>query len=285
MGPVSVIIPAHNEAKVLPRTLRCLLNQDYAGPLRIIVAANGCTDDTIAVAQSWEPEARQRGRELLVVEAAKASKPAALNAGDAAAGDGIRIYLDADMEFSTNTLSAVAQRLRPGTGSHLCAPALRIAPPESLLTRSYSRVWRALPYVRDAVSGRGFYGLSAEGRQRWGEFPTIVADDRFVRLHFSPQETAIADDAWIVRYLPEGLTELVKTRCRVYRGNREIEEKYPDLSCRDADRHQALPRFLLTHPRLWIDCPAFLLVFLLAKIAAWRERKTGLGRWERAERV
>jgi hopene-associated glycosyltransferase HpnB len=46
---VAVVIPARDEAAVIERTLRSLLAQDYAGPLRIILVDDGSGDGTGAI--------------------------------------------------------------------------------------------------------------------------------------------------------------------------------------------------------------------------------------------
>ena len=71
----SVVVPAHNEAEVLGRTLRSLRDQDFAGPVEVVVVDNGSTDATADVARAAgarvaeEPTlgvcaARQRGTDL-----------------------------------------------------------------------------------------------------------------------------------------------------------------------------------------------------------------------------
>ena len=50
---VCVIIPARNEAEVLPRTLRSLVEQDYPGTATILLIDDNSTDDTNAIAQSF----------------------------------------------------------------------------------------------------------------------------------------------------------------------------------------------------------------------------------------
>jgi len=49
---VQVVIPARNEADVLPHSLPSLLNQDYAGAVSILLVDDHSTDDTAAVAQN-----------------------------------------------------------------------------------------------------------------------------------------------------------------------------------------------------------------------------------------
>ena len=49
----SVIIPAHNEEKVLGRCLDALLADSRPGEMEIVVAANGCTDRTVEIARGY----------------------------------------------------------------------------------------------------------------------------------------------------------------------------------------------------------------------------------------
>ena len=50
--PVAVVVPARDEAPLIGRTLRSLLAQDYAGPLRIIVVDDGSSDGTGEMARA-----------------------------------------------------------------------------------------------------------------------------------------------------------------------------------------------------------------------------------------
>src|SRR3954468_9889980 len=45
-APVTVIVPARDEAMMLPRTLPSLLAQDYAGELAVWMVDDGSTDGT-----------------------------------------------------------------------------------------------------------------------------------------------------------------------------------------------------------------------------------------------
>lgn len=74
----SVIVPAHDEARVIGRCLDALFIGLEPGQLDVTVVCNGCGDDTAAVARS-------AGYDVHVIELAAASKAAALRAGDASA--------------------------------------------------------------------------------------------------------------------------------------------------------------------------------------------------------
>ncbi len=279
---VSVIIPAHNEAQALPATLDGLLAQTYPGRLRVIVAANGCTDDTVAIARARADAFAERGREFIVLDLEQGSKPVALNAGDAQAGpEDARVYLDADIMLSTNAIEAVAAALEE-PGIHLAAPRVRVARAASWVTRSYADVWQRMPYVRSSVLGAGFYAVSAQGRQRWGEFLNIVADDKFVQLHFKPEERLVAHDAEFVVHMPEGFRELAHIRGRWSRGTWELRQRLPDLGRHDTGRLQNAFGPIVRDPRLWPKIAVFLSVFAAGYWSAKRKAKLGTQVWERS---
>ena len=58
--PVAVVVPARDEAPLIGRTLRSLLAQDYAGPLRIILVDDASSDGTGALARSMHVTAMRR---------------------------------------------------------------------------------------------------------------------------------------------------------------------------------------------------------------------------------
>ena len=97
----TIIIPAHNEATVIGRTLEALADGQLREGTHVVVAANGCTDDTMGIARGFADRLR-----ITVLDLPVASKQAALNgADDFLFGDDRqenfpRIYLDADVELT-----------------------------------------------------------------------------------------------------------------------------------------------------------------------------------------
>ena len=61
----------------------------------------------------------------------------------------------------------------------------------SWLVRAYYDVWQQLPYVKEGLIGVGVYALSREGRLRFDKFPTVIADDRYVRALFDEHERSV----------------------------------------------------------------------------------------------
>jgi glycosyltransferase involved in cell wall biosynthesis len=96
---ITIIIPAKNEAKMLPKLLRSLCKQDYEGmsETRVIVADAGSTDGTMEAALSF--------RDRLLVEVIPGGLPSVgRNAGARLATTKFLLFLDADVELPEPTL-------------------------------------------------------------------------------------------------------------------------------------------------------------------------------------
>jgi glycosyltransferase involved in cell wall biosynthesis len=212
--PVSVIIPAHNEQRVLDRCLRALTAGAEPGELELIVICNGCSDQTASVARRWP--------QITVLELEIASKPAALNAGDTVATRFPRFYVDADVELPVDALRATARALADGLA--LCAspaPHFELSGRPNMI-RSYYQTWERLPYLRGQMVGTGVYALSRDGRARFGDFPNLTADDQFVMQQFSDHERMCIRSHCFTVHTPLRLRGLLQMRTRAYRGIREL---------------------------------------------------------------
>ncbi|MDR7082072.1 exopolysaccharide biosynthesis WecB/TagA/CpsF family protein [Arthrobacter ginsengisoli] len=218
----SVIIPAHNEAAVIARTLAPLAPLAAAGQLEVIVACNGCSDDTAAIARAFGG--------VTVLELEQPSKTAALNAGDTIASHWPRLYLDADVQISPDTVRDVLNALL--SGQVLAArPAVRFDLHDAHpLIHSYYRTRLHLPAARSGLWGGGVYGLSQEGRQRFQQFPDLTADDLFVDHLFGPTEKAVLDVDPVVICPPRTPRDQVAVLHRVYRGNAEQNGRFGTAS-------------------------------------------------------
>ena len=213
----TVIIPAHNEASVLGRTLEALKAPLASGNVDVVVACNGCTDGTEAVAGSV-PGVR-------VVCVAEASKTAALNAGDQAAGRWPRLYVDADIEVPAAALRATLAALSDDDGPLCARPAFTYdTAGASWTVRAYYRARNRLPQASASMWGAGVYGLSRKGHERLGEFPPVTADDCYIdRLFDASEKATIACEPVTVR-TPRTGRALLSILRRVYRGNCELRD-------------------------------------------------------------
>lgn len=209
----SVVIPAHNEASVIRRSVVPLAGAAAAGDLEVIVSANGCTDETVDLLADLDG--------VTVLDSPVASKPAALNAGDAVASRWPRLYLDADVEISPRAVADVFRALR--TGPWLAARPCFVydTTGASWPVRAYYRARARLPETRDHLWGGGSYALSEAGHRRLGTFPDLIGDDLHVDSLFSPAERVVVQTEPVRVHTPRDVRTLVATLGRVQRGNTE----------------------------------------------------------------
>lgn len=226
--PLSIIIPACNEEARIGTCLAALLSQDAPGAhLQVIVVPNGCRDDTAGAARRHAGAFAARGWALEVLERPQGGKIGALNAADAQAVHPARLYLDADIVCGPGLIRGLLAALdRPDPV--YAGARLAVAPPRSAVSRRYARFWQRLPFLTRGVSGAGLFAVNAAGRQRWGEFPAIIADDAFVRGLFAPHERVLVDAAYSWP-ISEGFGALVRVRGRQDDGVRELARLYPAL--------------------------------------------------------
>ena len=111
-------------------------------------------------------------------------------------------------------------------------PALEIVQPRSAVSRAYARVYRQVPFIARGVPGCGLFAVNAAGRARWADWPPIISDDTFARLHFSAAERHAVPGRY--RWpLVEGWRALVRVRRRQNIGVTEIRRLYPALAAND----------------------------------------------------
>jgi glycosyltransferase involved in cell wall biosynthesis len=96
---LTIVIPARNEANMLPSLLQSLCEQDYEemGAIKVIVADAGSTDDTVMTTLSF--------RDRLLVEVISGGLPSVgRNAGAQLATTRFLLFPDADVELPDPTL-------------------------------------------------------------------------------------------------------------------------------------------------------------------------------------
>ncbi|WP_232344285.1 bifunctional polysaccharide deacetylase/glycosyltransferase family 2 protein [Actinoplanes awajinensis] len=99
--PVTVIVPAYNEKECIADTLGSLVASTH--PVRIIVVDDGSTDGTAEIAEALGLPG------VTVLRQPNSGKPAALNAGIAAADTDVVVMMDGDTVFEPDTVRLLVQ--------------------------------------------------------------------------------------------------------------------------------------------------------------------------------
>lgn len=279
--PFTVIIPAHNEELVIARCIETALRGAPRNHrMQLIVAANGCTDDTVAVTRRCAPEA-------FVLDLPQGSKTLAMNEAARHAKTLPRIFLDADVQCDYHSLEALAEALtRPGVMA--ASPALKMdLTRSSFLVRAYYRVWLTQPYVNRAMVGSGCFGLSEAAAARIGEFPPITGDDIWVHSRFPEAERRCVthdSEGRAVSFLvspPRRIIDQVRVETRRRLGNEQVLQLYPAPQFIRSNSAGDL-RTALRQGASILDVCIYLSVKLITRVrASWARRRHETIVWER----
>ncbi|MDD5200264.1 MAG: glycosyltransferase [Terrimicrobiaceae bacterium] len=90
--PISVLIPAYNEGRVIASTLRSVLSTNYPSPVEVVVVDDGSTDDTFDAAQA----VAQHDPRVRVIRQPNGGKATALHRALAEASHEVVVFIDAD---------------------------------------------------------------------------------------------------------------------------------------------------------------------------------------------
>lgn len=270
----SIVVPAHNESSVIARILKPWVDAAGSEDISVVVVCNGCSDETASIA-------RRFGRAVRVIESEIASKTHALNLGDQTSHTFPRIYVDADICITLDSIRALTRRLERGD-------VLAVAPtPDIDLTgcswpvRQYFLVRSRLPSARQGFGGSGVYALSEAGRRRFAQFPDVIADDTYVRFHFEPEERETLTSARSTVFPARAIRQLVAVRTRAYAGTFEIARRFPELSVNKGETNNRALVGLFREPRLWPGLLIYCCVNILARSKAVVRSRIRAYAWQR----
>lgn len=211
----TILIPAHNEASVIGRTLMHIVQSPTSNDFRIVVVANACTDATASRVRSILPTAH-------VLETEAAGKCHALNLGYMLAErERPVICLDADLDVTIESLVALVDALEDGSKQAACGQMDVCVSGASSLVRSYYKGWRTNPYFDRGKFG-GVFAICPETAARLFPLPLITADDEYVRRVVGEDKIAFVPECRFKARAPKVLSSLVEVRRRSLRGAREV---------------------------------------------------------------
>jgi poly-beta-1,6 N-acetyl-D-glucosamine synthase len=235
--PVSIIVPALNEGKVIQAALRSLVRLDYPR-YEIIVVDDGSTDDTFEKASELRGEFG--GRSVRVVRKANGGKASALNLGISLARYPFVLCMDGDSALSADTLEVAIGHFRdPAVGA--VAGNVKVANRGNLWTRL-----QALEYIQGLNMPRRAQGFMRavniipgpigvfrrELLLQVGGYDTdTFAEDADLTLKILTAGWRIVYEDRAIAYTeaPETLGALIKQRYRWTRGVLQAIAKHSDV--------------------------------------------------------
>ncbi len=225
-----ILIPAHDEERVLPQALRSCRGLDYPKRLyKVVVIADNCADRTAEIARSWGADCQERS------DPGNPGKGCALDFAFAKVGLGGHdavVVLDADSALDRDALRAFDARLRAGERV-LQSAYVASNPDESVISFALAvgnNIENRFFYAPKSRLGAGVFlrgtGMVVQSdvleRCPWqghsitedSEYTVALAQAGF-RVHFVP-ETAVRSA------FPHDLRQLRVQRTRWSNGNFEL---------------------------------------------------------------
>ncbi|MEO5717055.1 MAG: bifunctional polysaccharide deacetylase/glycosyltransferase family 2 protein, partial [Chthoniobacterales bacterium] len=219
--PISVLIAAYNEEKVIAATLRAVLANDHPGPLEVLVVDDGSQDGTAAEVEKIAlGDARVR-----LVRQPNRGKAVALQRGLARLTHEFVVFLDADTHLQSDTLRllvrplaneevvAVSGHAKVGNLRSFIArcQALEYTCGFNLDRRAYDR-WNCITVVPGAISA---LRRSAIARAGGLSLDTLAEDtDLTLTLHKGRNRIVYTPDAIAWTEAPETVRTLARQRFR-----------------------------------------------------------------------
>lgn len=283
--PVTVLLAAYNERKVIERTLRAVLASDY--PIReVIVVDDGSTDGTASIVDRLMAEDAR----IRLIQQPNAGKSGALNNGLTAARGDVVVTIDADTIVTPTTVMNLLRRFDRDSEERIGAVAgvVRVGNfRTNLLTR-----WQALEYVtqigvdRAAQAVLNAIAIVPGACTAWrreaileaGGFKTdnLAEDaDLALTMHRCGWRVEQDDEAYAFTEAPDTLDDLLKQRVRWTYGIMQAMWKHRRLLF--SRRHPGLgfyvyPQYLITQLVPFIFIPMTIVATITAlESGGWLE--------------
>ncbi|HEV3352048.1 MAG TPA: glycosyltransferase [Acidimicrobiales bacterium] len=226
---VTVIVPAHNEARVIDKTITAV-NRLQTQPCQVIVVDDGSTDETAAIARS---------RGVTVLSQRRLGKAAALNTGVREAHGDVLVVLDSDTVLSPDFLDVVLKHFAdPSVGA--VAGNVKVGNRQGLLGRLQSleyiaslnldrRAQAAINVVGVVPGAAGAFRRSALVEA--GGYPTdTLVEDMDLTVTLLQAGWRIPYEPGAVAYTeaPESIRDVVRQRRRWSFGTLQVVAKHGD---------------------------------------------------------
>ena len=252
--PVSVIIPAYNEEKVIATTVSLILSSNYRD-LDVIVVDDGSHDRTAEIVKSKFGDRAN----VTLISVENGGKAKALNIGLARAKGEVVVALDADTEFDRDTVARLVRWfVDPKVGA--VAGNAKVGNRVNMITR-----WQALEYIvaqnleRRALAALGTLTVIPGAVGAWrrtaleehGGFPSdTLAEDQDLTIGLQRAGYTVRFDGTAIAWTeaPTSMRGLAKQRFLWAYGTLQCLWKYRDMTFNP--RYGALGMVAL--PQVWL---------------------------------
>lgn len=230
--PVSIIIPAYNEAENIGKTLKAIFSSDYPKEkMEIIVVDDGSKDKTIDIA---------KGFGVNVLKQNHLGKVEALNHGIRNATNELIVTMDADITLKKDAIRKV---LSPFSDEKMGAVGgvMKIEKPKNMLGFFQNIEYISMSLVKEGFSqlfntSLGFYGCFCCYRksvlERIGGFPKSTESediDISLQIRKAGYKTLVLGSAVATTPAKETLKEFFRQRMRWAKGMLQVLVKHRDM--------------------------------------------------------
>ncbi len=279
-APVSVLIAAYNEAKVIAGTIKSVFDTSYPGRLEVIVVDDGSTDETAAIVAGIAA----KDKRVRLIRQPNQGKATSLNTAINASTHEFIVTLDADTQFQEDTIGRLLEQFKDprvgavsghakvgNTGNWLARfQDLEYTCGFNLDRRAYD-LWNCITVAPGAVSAFSRKAITAVG----GISTDTLAEDTdlTLALHRAGYRVRYASGAVAWTEAPETVSSLVRQRTRWAFGTLQCLWKYKELVF--APHYRALAFFSL--PGIWFFHLFLVAIIPLVDLALIMSLLTGAG--------
>lgn len=215
---ISVLIPAHNEEKIIAKSLHSILGIDYPkDKLKVIVVDDGSTDRTFEIARSFA----KRG--VKVYRKPNGGKASAVNYGLEKIRSKLVLTLDTDCFLEKGALAKMVSEMQEEEAMAVI-PSIEVFRPKGILQNvqsveySFMNFFRklqasiySLPYAPAAVL------FKSQFFKKYGKLDETTITEDFeigLRVNLHNYNIAHAFDAKVFTIVPDTLRKLMRQRLR-----------------------------------------------------------------------
>jgi cellulose synthase/poly-beta-1,6-N-acetylglucosamine synthase-like glycosyltransferase len=232
LASVSIVMVVHNEAAVLERKLRNLLDLNYpTDRAEIVVVSDGSTDDTNRLLAEFASVLRVR----VISNPQSRGKAAGLNDAMAAASGEIVIFTDARQKIEADAIGLLLENFADPQVGCVSGELMLGDPGSGEVSRGMGLYWKVEKKIREMESASGSVvgatgALYAVRRSLLVELPPeTILDDVYIPLHVLRQGSRVVFDprarAWDVAEL--GMEREFARKVRTLSGNYQLFQLLP----------------------------------------------------------